>query len=584
VNRLSPAVFRLLTLVALAAPVSACSTLQGAVAPAADANTVAEGTATRPLLTPQQAQNAEAQYHILVGEMAAAREQHAVAAQEFAAAVLLAPDAELAARATAYALSAGDLDLATKMAERWLELDPQSMDAREVLLRVALDGGDIVQATAQAEAMASGAAGDPADGYRQVALLLAQGGPSMAETALRVAINLAEAHPEEAAAQYALGIVALRFGQLPMAEKAARQAVSKDRQSIEYGLLLTGVLVREGKLDESDAVFEQLVAQSSGKRDDLRLSYTKLLLESNQREAAQRQLKRVLKESPENPDARYALAVLAFGDGDKDTARTLFKSLLKDPDRGKDSAYQLGVLAETDGNDDQALKYYETVTSGNQAVEAVVRRAVLLGKKGQIGEAQALLARTRVQFPPLTGKLVQAEGEILMDAGKPDLALKTYANALAAQPDSSELLYGRSIVYERLDRVPEAEADLRAVLEQQPDDASALNALGYLLTVHTTRYEEAESLIGRALAQMPNDYAVIDSMGWVKFKLGQTDVARQLLKRAYEQTQDPEVAAHYGELLWANGEHDAARAVWKSGLKQDPDHEVLVETMKRLDP
>ena len=135
-----------------------------------------------------------------------------------------------------------------------------------------------------------------------------------------------------------------------------------------------------------------------------------------------------------------------------------------------------------------------------------------------------------------------------------------------------------------MNQVAPAEQDLRRILEQHPDDARALNALGYMLVVHTSRLSEAETLISRAIALEPDDAAIVDSMGWLQYKLGRTDQALEWLKKAYAQFPDPEVAAHLGEVMWALGQRDEAQKVWKTALRNNPDHPVLLETMKRLAP
>jgi tetratricopeptide (TPR) repeat protein len=110
----------------------------------------------------------------------------------------------------------------------------------------------------------------------------------------------------------------------------------------------------------------------------------------------------------------------------------------------------------------------------------------------------------------------------------------------------------------------------------------ALNALGYILTIRTERLDEARSYIERALALDPNNPAILDSMGWVLFRQGDTEAALEYLADAWAAYPDPEVAAHYGEALWVSGNEEQARVIWEEGLEQDPDHDILIETIQRL--
>jgi len=135
---------------------------------------------------------------------------------------------------------------------------------------------------------------------------------------------------------------------------------------------------------------------------------------------------------------------------------------------------------------------------------------------------------------------------------------------------------------EKLNNLQQLEADLRRMLEIRPNDATALNALGYTLTDRTDRHQEAFGYISAALEQRPEDPAIIDSMGWVLYRLGRPDEALPYLQRAYEAYPDPEIASHLGEVLWVLGQKKEARRIWQDTLKAHPDNDIIKETVNRL--
>ncbi len=137
------------------------------------------------------------------------------------------------------------------------------------------------------------------------------------------------------------------------------------------------------------------------------------------------------------------------------------------------------------------------------------------------------------------------------------------------------------MVAEKLDKIDEAEAQLRRVVELKPDDAQALNALGYTLVDRTTRTSEGLALIEKAHKLSPDDPFILDSMGWALFRLGRYDEAETYLRRAMKERPDAEIAAHLGEVLWAKGDRERAQEVWQSQLKTTPDNAVLLETVRR---
>jgi len=526
--------------------------------------------------------DAQAQYHILVGELAAGRQQPETAAEEFIKALDFVADKALAERATTLALSANNAELAFTAARRWLALDNTSLEAREVLIRLDLRQNLNDDAYAQGAAIVQGHPGGKEDGFRHVALLLsleASKGPE----ALALMRKLVEQDPKLSGAWLAQSLLALRFNDADTAEKSAREALRLKPDAKDAPLLLMGALVKKGDFDGADQIVESQI-KNGGSVNDLRVGYSRLLLEANQREKASSQLEKILKVDPANTEAHFTLGLIALDQGHIDEAEPHFQTLIKGGDHATDAEYYLGRIAQFRGQPAAALAHYEKVTSGMQALDAALRRASMLAKLGQLDNGIALLDQLRRQYPPLATRFYLAEGEILTEANELDHALEIYGMAIKESDDTLDLLYARSLVYERQKKIELAETDLRAVLAQAPNDARALNALGFMLIVHTQRLDDAEKLVTKALALTPEEPAVIDSMGWLRFRQGKTNEALELLKRAYERFPDPEVAAHYGEALWVQGEHERAKTVWNRALQEAPANTVLRDTMTRLNP
>ena len=160
--------------------------------------------------------------------------------------------------------------------------------------------------------------------------------------------------------------------------------------------------------------------------------------------------------------------------------------------------------------------------------------------------------------------------------------MTVYDRALEEYAGNADLLYARAMLAEKLDRLDILERDLRAILGTEPDHAEALNALGFTLADRTDRYDEALVLLERAIELKPDDYYVIDSMGWVLYRVGRLEEAIQYLRRAFALSEDPEVAAHLGEVLWVMGRKAAAREIWDTALQTTPDDANLLEVIKRF--
>ena len=126
--------------------------------------------------------------------------------------------------------------------------------------------------------------------------------------------------------------------------------------------------------------------------------------------------------------------------------------------------------------------------------------------------------------------------------------------------------------------------DLSAIIKRKPDDAEALNALGYTLTLHSTRYREAHGYIEKALTLSPDDPAIMDSMGWVDYRLGDSKTALAFLQKAYAAQADPEIAAHLVEVLLSTGDRNGAHALLQKALQDNPDDQALKSLATHLTP
>jgi Flp pilus assembly protein TadD len=207
---------------------------------------------------------------------------------------------------------------------------------------------------------------------------------------------------------------------------------------------------------------------------------------------------------------------------------------------------------------------------------------------GDDKSAEALTSLHQLQAragddPKQLGDAFLLEAELLHKHQRSEEAIAVYDRGLKALPDDTRLLYARALLNDDLNHVDAAVRDLRRVLDLQPNDADALNALGYTLADRTDQQKEALDLIGKALVLKPNEPAIIDSMGWVQYRLGNLDEAVQQLRTAFAKQPDAEIAAHLGEVLWVSGQKDEARKIWEQGRRKDSKNKVLLETIHRLE-
>jgi len=350
---------------------------------------------------------------------------------------------------------------------------------------------------------------------------------------------------------------------------------------------VTPILLRARLLQGMDRGKEALPILEKSIRqypDDkrLRLTYARMLVEQNRMDDAKVEFSSLVQQFPDDDELRYSLALVCLEAKAWDEAVGYLEDLIA---RGShvDSAHlNLGRVYEERNDPQNALAEYAQVGPGNDYLPAQLRQSDILMSNGSVAEASKRLATAREAQPDYAIQLYLIEAETLANNNQSDRAWQVLGQALKQYPDDLNLLYTRAMLAEKRDDLSQMEKDLRAIIKREPDNAMALNALGYTLSDRTTRYAEAKVLIERAHTLNPEDPAVLDSLGWVNYRLGNLDEAERLLRQALERFPDHEVAAHLGEVLWANGKQREARKVWSKALEQQPDSPILRSTLRRL--
>lgn len=514
---------------------------------------------------------------LLVAEVAAQRQSLGVTLGYYSQAARETRDPQVISQAAQLAHYLEDHQQTLALSELWLEQAPTNEEALQlaILSEIRLDNIDTASRYLDTLLGAHGAdalgrlvnqaRGLDAQGNRQLVQALAQ---------------LTDRYPDQAPLWYARALWLEHEGNYSGALQADERALHLMPRHEDALLLKAQLLHKLGEEKKALRHLKKLVRKYPEARRP-RITYIRMLLAAGETKKAEKQLTIMAEQHPDDLDLRFSLALLALEAGATEPARQQLQDLLAQNYRPDDMHLYLGQSAEQAGDLTQAVDHYLKV-QGSQAVRASVQAARLLYQQGNSDQASALMASLARQHPELGTSLTVTEAEMRNNQGDPEGALVLLDKAVDAEPDNTELLYSRAMVAEKTGDLAQLESDLKRVLSINPEDASALNALGYTLANRTQRLDEAYDYISRALALRPNDPAILDSMGWVLYKRGEPEAAREYLRKAYEKFPDPEVAAHYGEVLWVLGAQHQARQVWRDTLESNPDAPHIREVMEKL--
>ncbi|MBX3666507.1 MAG: tetratricopeptide repeat protein [Burkholderiales bacterium] len=520
-------------------------------------------------------------FKLTLAEVAAQRGQPHVAVPAFLEVARETRDPRVARRATEIAWNARFLPAALEAATLWLQTDPESTRARQTVIALLVNQSRLDDALPHLEKSLGSDPDNAGQNFLQLYSLLS--GHKDKAAILRLIDRLASRYPQVPEASLALAQAAWNADDVATALKSSRRALEL-RPGWELAALFQAQALQRGSAEQAVAFLGDFVKAHPGARD-ARLNYARLLVGAQRYPEARKQFEILLGEAPNNAEIAMAVATLSMQAKDYVAADLQLRRALeigaKDPDMVR---MYLGQVNEELKRVDEALKWYSSITHGAQYIPAQARYAGVLAKQGRLEDARKHLRGISAGDARQRTQLTLAEAGLLREAQAYQEAFDFLGEAVARAPDSADLLYDHAMAAEKVNRLDVLEANLRRVIEMQPDHAHAHNALGYTLADRNQRLPEARKLIETAHKLAPNDPFILDSLGWVLYRLGEHEAALGHLRRAYEMRPDGEIAAHLGEVLWALGRQAEAQKIWAEALRGQPGNEVLQGTIKRLSP
>ncbi|MGA2739440.1 MAG: tetratricopeptide repeat protein [Bryobacteraceae bacterium] len=505
------------------------------------------------------------------------------------------------------------LRAATEQYEKIVAKDPKDIESWLTLgrlYRTAHSSTDAEKAYAQALAI------DPAneDALTGLAIVYSDVGDTKKAIEKLQAVTNKDPNPRTLAA------LASAYEQLHDYKSAAevlRKAIDLDPENSRVKRALAYNLLNSDNLDESLKYYKEFVEDDPHDTEAL-LRIEEIYREKRDFAKARESLNKAKAADPENLEVRYDDVNLLALEGQPDKAIEALKALLKDTERKTYSESEKGIrhnllerLGELDRGTNQnqaaidtfrqmadlepdsgahaAVQIIETYRASkdfkNARVEAdsalkkypddwEVKRihAAVLADTGKVdqgvSELRALLKGDHDRETQLAIAELYEKAKRYEDMVKP---LDAAEKLSETKPDKEGVYFMRGAMYERLKQYDASEAEFRKVLELDPDYASALNYLGYMLADRGVRLDEAQKLILRALELVPDNGAFLDSLGWVYFRQNRLEDAEHALVRALSKSEvgaDPTVHDHLGDVYLKLGKTKDAITQWQASLQE----------------
>ncbi|MGC8121336.1 tetratricopeptide repeat protein [Marinobacter sp. VGCF2001] len=517
-------------------------------------------------------------YQLLSAEVAGQRGRYDVTLVNYLQAAKSSRDPGVIERAMRIAQSLNADNAQQQLATLWLDVDPNNLEAHRISAIQSVKRQQLENALFHMEQIMN--QGEDAD-FDSLAAMASNLPPAQQQELLGLYMELAQKHPENPELQYSIALLQKITGARDQALDQINALLAR-QPNFQPAIILKGdLLYQTGRQQEALNYLTTNTRRFPGNRQ-MGTLYGRMLINEGELQAAQDEFERLVKRYPETPGLRLSHALVALENDHPELARQELNRLIGQGHHQDEAHYYLGRLEEEAGNPLQAIEFYQQVERGNYFFPSLARASELQAEAGQLHQAITHIQSLRDKLPNHAEKFWLLEVNLLIDQEQNEQALGAADSALESYPGNIEIRYARAMLLDTMGDPARAEKDLKTLLQAQPDNAIALNALGYILTVRTDRLDEARTQIEKALSLDPENPAILDSMGWVLFRQGHTEEALDYLARAWEAYPDPEVAAHYGEVLWVTGNREQARLIWEQGMEQNPEHDILLETIERL--
>ena len=511
---------------------------------------------------------------LVLADMALSRGDCRGGTDRYLKAALGTSDAKISERANKVAAECQQISSSAKAARRWMKLDPTRADAAAA---VALASVQLYQpADASSAILRTHELGGDAALIKLMADLSDAGGSAIVLDALRPMLESPEVSDKLLIAGVELALENFDFA---TAHKLADRVLAADPASGEARAQLARVLTAEGNAVAAIAVSQEAAALDP---EEHRFAYADTLLRLDRLDEARQELESLRTDASVRDEADLRLGKLAYQLGDLSEAGKRFGSLISSPAAAPEAFFYLSSIAEREGRTDLALEGYTKLSEAGAGLIVRGRAARLLMKQNERDEAFRLLDEFAAKERSEALDVEFAKAALLDDTGHAAEAIALLQLALERYPNHPGVRYQIALIQDKSGKTKESVRNFESLLKERPEDASLLNALGYSLADRNQKLPRAETLIRKALEASPDNPAFLDSLGWVRFRRGDIPGALPYLERAYRIFPDPEIASHWGELLWVSGKQSEARALWAKTLARSPDSKPLRSTIERL--
>ncbi|MDQ6701542.1 MAG: tetratricopeptide repeat protein [Acidobacteriota bacterium] len=421
-----------------------------------------------------------------------------------------------------------------------LKDNPKDNDARGMKAAFLLDKGDINQAIGELQAVVTANPDNFVARFNLGRAHVAKGDFDRARQQFEKAVEL---RGDYIPARIALAQLALSRGDYTGALKNAQDLEQVNKNNAAARLIQASAYIRLNRFQEARPVLNQLLAEYPKQVDTL-LEMGILDINEKHYDEALEMFRRAWAANPQNMKGILGEAETLLVTGKPDEAVKLIEGeVQKHPENG-DLMKELANLEVRTGHYDQALAHFQSLAEKNKSNprlygDLLFRIAVVYRQKGDVGKSIATLYQAKDQVP-----------------------------------DNALVLNQLALSLEQTGKHKEALQMYQKVIQNDPNDAEALNNLAFLMAETGGNLDEALTLANRAKQRLPDLWEISDTIGWIYLKKNLSDNAIELFREIVtRQPNNPIYHYHLAMAFTQKGDKAQAMKEAKLALDHKPSKE-----------
>ncbi|MDD2864751.1 MAG: tetratricopeptide repeat protein [Methylococcales bacterium] len=533
-----------------------------------------------PPLEAKTAIDPDVMYLLLAAELATQRQQYGLAYEAYMELTKRVKDPKFAEQAAKLALQIKDSRKTNDAVSAWMNQEPKNVTAKKVAALNALRGNDKKAAVKELSTLLAAEPENFQNALLELSSILQKEGKEKFVYDTLEALS-AKTTSNKPVIYFVQSLLAMQMKNNAQAEKKIEQTLAL-QPDWEHPLLIQAQLaIMANDLNHAKTLLNSAILKHPNNATFKKL-LAQTLIKTSEYEAAAQQYQALISQNPKDGENYIALALINLQLNRESNAETILKTLAEQADWTSPANFYLGKIEEKRGNTDAAIALFDKVNDANFSLEAGMSTINLLAKARKFDEVEKRLNLLLQKFPEQKLRITLMQASLYNQQNQAEKAFALLSSALLEMPEEKDLLYTRALIAEHLGKIDVMEADLKKILAKEPNNAEALNALGYTLLNDEKRYREAEKYLQKAIKLQPNEPAIMDSFGWLQFKLGNHAQAAKYLQAAYEKLNSGEIAAHLCEVLWTMNKKEDAQKFFDEAIKNAPDDADLLNFKKRF--